>query len=271
MITKIQSFLKWSGYTSMSNCRPFKVTAIKTQVCGSYHKHWVESTIKKCKKQKFVNLAKPGTYVKYTIYRYHHGKFEVAAIKTQIRNKLKHPYYMDTKQSQSYNFKEIGKNYNFEIQKNLNTWHSFWSCLIICAIMKWMWLVLWKIQSGHDFVHRRMNRWTDKVKPVYPPPPPPPLQLCWKGGYNYYLLHWCIYTSSGLSVLTVETYIVLYPTCKSVLKVALPKTESISIFYCLLQLNMNNSFTSLYNTSHLSTTYIIIFIWCKASLYSPSD
>ena len=39
MMTQILSALKWSGYISMSNFRPFKVTAIKIQVCGSYHKH----------------------------------------------------------------------------------------------------------------------------------------------------------------------------------------------------------------------------------------
>ena len=56
--------------------------------------------------------------------------------------------------------------------------HTFWSCLIKCANMKWIWLVLWKIQSGHGFVHRRTDRRTDDVKPVYP------FQLCWSGGYN---------------------------------------------------------------------------------------
>ena len=35
--------------------------------------------------------------------------------------------------------------------------------------MKWIRLLLWKIQSGHDFVHRRMDRRTDNVKSVYPP------------------------------------------------------------------------------------------------------
>ena len=35
--------------------------------------------------------------------------------------------------------------------------------------MKWIQLLLWKIQSRHDFVHRQMDRQTDDVKSVYPP------------------------------------------------------------------------------------------------------
>ena len=45
--------------------------------------------------------------------------------------------------------------------------------LIRCANMKWIRLVLWKIQSRNCFVHRRTDRQTDRqtddVKPVYPP------------------------------------------------------------------------------------------------------
>ena len=49
------------------------------------------------------------------------------------------------------------------------TQHTFWSCLIRCANMKWIRRVLLKIQRGQDSVHRRTDRQTDKVKPVYPP------------------------------------------------------------------------------------------------------
>ena len=57
---------------------------------------------------------------------------------------------------------------------------TFWSCLIRCANIKLIRIILWKLQSGHDFVHRqtdrrtdgqtdgRTDRWTDNVKPVYP-------------------------------------------------------------------------------------------------------
>ena len=37
------------------------------------------------------------------------------------------------------------------------TRHTFWSCLIRCANMKWIRWVLLKIQSGHDSVHRRTD------------------------------------------------------------------------------------------------------------------
>ena len=72
-------------------------------------------------------------------------------------------------QSQSYIFKEFAKITNFWILKQtLHETHlTFWSCLIRCANMKWMPWVLLKIQSGHDSVHRRTDRQTDKAKPVY--------------------------------------------------------------------------------------------------------
>ena len=64
---------------------------------------------------------------------------------------------------------QIKKNcQKFKFCNNPYTWHSFWSCLIRCANMKWSWLVLWKIQSGHGYVHRRTDGRTD-MKPVYPP------------------------------------------------------------------------------------------------------
>ena len=56
--------------------------------------------------------------------------------------------------------------------------HTFWSCLIRSVNMKWTQQVLLNIQSGHDSVHRRTDRQTDKVKPVYP------LSTLLKGGYN---------------------------------------------------------------------------------------
>ena len=42
------------------------------------------------------------------------------------------------------------------------TRHTFWSCLIRCANMKWIRWVLLKIQSGHDSVHRRTDEQTDR-------------------------------------------------------------------------------------------------------------
>ena len=88
-----------------------------------------------------------------------------------------------TRQSQSYNFQKFAK--ILEFCNNLYMCHTFLSFLIRCANMKWIRQVLRKIQSGHDFAHRQMDRWTDgqtdrqtdrqtdgrtdDVKPVYPP------------------------------------------------------------------------------------------------------
>ena len=55
-------------------------------------------------------------------------------------------------------------------------WHTFWSCLIICAKMKWIRWVLLKIQSGHGSVHRRTDGQGDTSIP--------PFQLVWSKGYN---------------------------------------------------------------------------------------
>ena len=54
------------------------------------------------------------------------------------------------------------KSWNFA--KKPNMWHTFWSCLIRCVNMKWIQLVLQKLQRRHG----RTDRQTDDVKPVYP-------------------------------------------------------------------------------------------------------
>ena len=62
-----------------------------------------------------------------------------------------YPYYwpvhigsqVKTRQSQSYKFKEFAKTFNFWIlKKKTCSWHTFWSCLIRCANMKWIRWVL---------------------------------------------------------------------------------------------------------------------------------
>ena len=60
--------------------------------------------------------------------------------------------------------------------------HTFWCCLIRCANMKWIRLVLWKIQSGHGFVHRRTDRRTDGRTDGRRETSIPPFQLRWSGG-----------------------------------------------------------------------------------------
>ena len=67
------------------------------------------------------------------------------------------------------NLKKSPKFQFFEFWNGHYTRHTFWSCLIRCANMKWIRWVLLKIQSGHDSVHRRTDGQTDKVIPVYPP------------------------------------------------------------------------------------------------------
>ena len=80
---------------------------------------------------------------------------------------------MDTRQSQKCKFEEIVKIQICHFFIKLNTLHTFRSCLIRCINMKLIQLVLWKIQSGHDSVHKWMDvrtyGRTDKVKPVYTP------------------------------------------------------------------------------------------------------
>ena len=66
---------------------------------------------------------------------------------------------------------------NLKFQNGHYTRHTFWSCLIRCANMKWIRWVLLKIQSGHCSVHRRTAGQGDTSIP--------PFQLRWIGGYKY--------------------------------------------------------------------------------------
>ena len=77
------------------------------------------------------------------------------------------------------NLKNSPKFHIFEFWNGHYTRHTFLSCLIRSANMKWIRWELLKIQSGHDSVHRRTDGQTDKVIPVFPP-----YQLRWSGGYN---------------------------------------------------------------------------------------
>ena len=65
---------------------------------------------------------------------------------------------------------------NFGILQKVKYATHLLSCLIRCVNMKWIWLVLWEIQSEQDLFYRRTDGQTDKVKPVYPH------QLRWRGG-----------------------------------------------------------------------------------------
>ena len=59
------------------------------------------------------------------------------------------------------NLKNSPKFQIFKFWNGHYTRHTFLSCLIRCANMKWIRWVLLKIQSGHDSVHRRTDGWTD--------------------------------------------------------------------------------------------------------------
>ena len=62
--------------------------------------------------------------------------------------------------------------------------HTFWSCLIRCVNMKWIWLVLWKLQSGHDSIHRWTDRLMDGQTDGRLETSTPPFQLRWSTGYK---------------------------------------------------------------------------------------
>ena len=79
------------------------------------------------------------------------------------------------RQCQSYKFKKFAKITIFEFWNKLYTRHTFWSCLIRCANMKWIRRVLLKIQTRFcpqtdGRTDGRTDRGTDNVKPaIYPP------------------------------------------------------------------------------------------------------
>ena len=75
-----------------------------------------------------------------------------------------------TRQSHSYKFENSPNIQILEFCKKHCTRHTFWSCWIRCVNMKWIPLVLWKLQSGHDSVHRRTDRLTDGRRETSTPP-----------------------------------------------------------------------------------------------------
>ena len=60
------------------------------------------------------------------------------------------------------NLKNSPKYHIFKFWNRHYTQHTFLSCLIRCANMKWIQWVLFKIQSGHNSVHRRTDGQTDR-------------------------------------------------------------------------------------------------------------
>ena len=68
----------------------------------------------------------------------------------------------------------------FNFWSKLYTWHTFWSCLIRCANMKWIWWVLLKIQSGQDYLHRRTDG-QGETNILF--------QIGWSSSYNHHETH----------------------------------------------------------------------------------
>ena len=94
----------------------------------------------------------------------------------------------------------LKKSPKFQFWNGHYTRHTFWSCLIRCANMKWIRWVFLKIQSGHDSVHRRTDGRTDKVIPVYPP-----INFVEAGGITMLWLHLTTFHSATLYQLTKKT------------------------------------------------------------------
>ena len=97
-----------------------------------------------------------------------------------------YPYYwviLDPKSKEDKvkvtNLKNLPKFQKFKFWNKHYTRHTFWSCLIRCANMKWIRRVLLKIQSGHDSVHRRTDGRTDRWTDGQGETSIPPFQLRW--------------------------------------------------------------------------------------------
>ena len=103
-----------------------------------------------------------------------------------------------TRQSRSYKFYNLLPKFQIlQFCKNNYTRHIFWSCLIRCVNMKWMGLVLSKLQSAHVSVHRRTDRWRKTSIP--------PFQLRWSRGHNDIPVSCCLHVwpRRGLMILYI--------------------------------------------------------------------
>ena len=60
---------------------------------------------------------------------------------------------------------KFGKHSNFGVEKKLNMQHAFRNWLLRCVNKEWIRQVMWKIQSWHDFAHRRTGGRTATMIP----------------------------------------------------------------------------------------------------------
>ena len=161
-LPKSNLFSKWSGYINMSNFRPFKVTAIKKRINFIFDVTTKTKWKGAIEKNKIAQNTKlQFCQIRYVCFFLNHLEVSSQKIKSCCNNNpdeestFYFSHYMDTRQSEMCKFKEIAK--ILEFFTKLNARHTFWSLLIRCVNMKWVWLVLWKIHSGHDSVHRRKD------------------------------------------------------------------------------------------------------------------
>ena len=160
-LTKPRTYVK--GYTNYYIC--MKLKALVFKITSGMRKRSKSLIRSLC-----TNLMRHSNHC-HTQYRsfFHtkHGK-ESCALRVILT-------YLDIQRRPelSHEVKILSKIQIWEFQ-NCNTQH-IWSCLIRCVNRKWIRQVLWKIQSGHDFLlqmdgqtYRWPNRRMDRVKPVYP-------------------------------------------------------------------------------------------------------
>ena len=100
------------------------------------------------------------------------------------------------------NLKNSPKFQIFEFWNGHYTWHTFWSCLIRCANIKWIRWVFLKIQSGHYSVHRRTDGQMDRRTDGQGDTSIPPFQLRWSRGYKNIALRF-----TGLWLFSIIPYI----------------------------------------------------------------
>ena len=168
---KSNQFSRWSGYISMSNFRSFIVTAIKKEstlsLMSLQRLNEKVQLKKKLPKMQNCNFGQ----IRY-VFLSNHLEISSRKIKNCRNNNLDEEStfnfsrYMDTRQSERCNFKEIAKIQILEFFTKLNARHT-WSLLIRCVNMKWVRLVLWKIHSGHDSVHRRADERGETSTPPF--------------------------------------------------------------------------------------------------------
>ena len=92
------------------------------------------------------------------------------------------------------NLKNLPKLQIFQFWTKFYMQHT-WSFLIRCVNIKWIWWVLWKIQSGHHFVYRWTDRGTDGWRDRQSETSIPPFNFVGKNQLHIKInfTNWCIH------------------------------------------------------------------------------